>query len=85
MGRAYSNDLRERVVKAVIKGGLSRRQAATQFGGGHGMSGGFPFCRCQDISDSEGEFKCRDHASRHEPDLDASNPHIAARDYYCRG
>ena len=32
MGRAYSNDLRERVVRAVIKGGLSRRQAAAQFG-----------------------------------------------------
>jgi hypothetical protein len=32
MGRAYSNDLRERVVKAVIKGGLSRHEAAAQFG-----------------------------------------------------
>jgi len=32
MGRAYSNDLRERVVKAVVKGGLSRNQAAAQFG-----------------------------------------------------
>src|SRR6186713_41711 len=32
MGRAYSNDLRERVVKAVTKGGLSRHQAAAQFG-----------------------------------------------------
>ena len=32
MGRAYSNDLRERVVKAVTKGGLSRHQAASQFG-----------------------------------------------------
>ena len=34
MGRAYSNDLRERVVTAVIKGGLSRHQAAAQFGVG---------------------------------------------------
>ena len=34
MGRAYSNDLRERVVRAVIKGGLSRHQAAAQFGVG---------------------------------------------------
>jgi putative transposase len=34
MGRAYSEDLRERVVKAVIKGGLSRHQAAAQFGVG---------------------------------------------------
>jgi len=34
MGRAYSDDLRERVVKAVIKGGLSRHQAAAQFGVG---------------------------------------------------
>jgi len=34
MGRPYSNDLRERVVKAVIKGGLSRHQAAAQFGVG---------------------------------------------------
>jgi putative transposase len=32
MGRAYSNDLRERVVRAVTKGGLSRHQAADQFG-----------------------------------------------------
>ena len=32
MGRAYSNDLRERVVRAVTKGGLSRHQAAAQFG-----------------------------------------------------
>ena len=31
MGRAYSNDLRERVVRAVIKGGLSRHQAAAHF------------------------------------------------------
>jgi putative transposase len=35
MGRAYSNDLRERVVRAVIKGGLSRHKAAAQFGVGH--------------------------------------------------
>src|ERR1700716_3241993 len=34
MGRPYSNDLRERVVRAVIKGGLSRHQAAAQFGVG---------------------------------------------------
>jgi putative transposase len=34
MGRPYSNDLRERVVKAVIKGGLSRHRAAAQFGVG---------------------------------------------------
>ena len=34
MGRPYSNDLRERVVKAVIKGGLSCHQAAAQFGVG---------------------------------------------------
>jgi len=33
MGRAYSNDLRERVV-AVVEGGMSRRQAAAQFGVG---------------------------------------------------
>lgn len=31
MGRAYSIDLRERVVAAVEKGGLSCRQAAAQF------------------------------------------------------
>jgi hypothetical protein len=31
MVRPYSNDLRERVVKAVIKGGLSRHEAAAQF------------------------------------------------------
>jgi putative transposase len=30
-GRPYSNDLRERVVRAVIEGGLSRHQAAAQF------------------------------------------------------
>jgi transposase len=34
MGRPYSLDLRERVVAAVEKGGLSRRQAAAQFGVG---------------------------------------------------
>jgi putative transposase len=33
MGRAYSDDLRERVM-AVIKGGLSRHQASAQFGVG---------------------------------------------------
>src|SRR5258705_12960107 len=32
MGRAYSDDLRERVVRAVIKGGLSRHQAAAPRG-----------------------------------------------------
>ncbi|PZA09438.1 IS630 family transposase [Rhodopseudomonas palustris] len=34
MGRAYSTDLRERVVGAVIEGGLSCHQAAAQFGVG---------------------------------------------------
>ena len=34
MGRAYSIDLRERVGGAVIKGGVSRHQAAAQFGVG---------------------------------------------------
>ena len=34
MGRPYSNDLRERVVKAVIEDGLSRHKAAAQFGVG---------------------------------------------------
>jgi transposase len=34
MGRPYSIDLRERVVSAVEKGGMSRRQAAAQFGVG---------------------------------------------------
>ncbi len=34
MGRSYSDDLRERVVRAVIKAGLSRHQAAAQFGVG---------------------------------------------------
>ena len=32
MGKPYSVDLRERVVRAVIKGGLSCHQAAAQFG-----------------------------------------------------
>ena len=32
MGRPYSNDLRERAVAAVLKGGRSRHQAAAQFG-----------------------------------------------------
>src|SRR5262249_36371472 len=32
MGKPYSNDLRERVVAAVETGGLSRNQAARQFG-----------------------------------------------------
>ena len=31
MGRAYSNDLRKPLVRAVIKGGLSCHQAAAQF------------------------------------------------------
>ena len=34
MGRPYSIDLRERVVSAVEKSGMSRRQAAAQFGVG---------------------------------------------------
>jgi transposase len=34
MGRAYSIDLRERVVDAVCEGGLSCHQAAAQFGVG---------------------------------------------------
>ena len=34
MGRPYSDDLRERVVRAVVKGGLSRHQAAARFGVG---------------------------------------------------
>ena len=34
MGRPYSLDLRERVVRAVMKGGLSCHQAAAQFGVG---------------------------------------------------
>lgn len=32
MGKPYSNDLRERVVRAVVKGGLSLHRAAAQFG-----------------------------------------------------
>jgi putative transposase len=31
MGRAYTMDLRERVVASVVKGGLSRRAAADRF------------------------------------------------------
>jgi transposase len=34
MGKPYSIDLRERVVSAVLNGGLSRNQAANQFGVG---------------------------------------------------
>ena len=34
MGRAYSIDLRERVVAAVVSGGLSCHRAAAQFGVG---------------------------------------------------
>src|SRR5260370_32456337 len=34
MAKPYSVDLRERVVAAVEKGGLSRREAASQFGVG---------------------------------------------------
>lgn len=34
MGKPYSNDLRERVVAAVETGGLSRHEAAAQFGVG---------------------------------------------------
>jgi transposase len=34
MARPYSLDLRERVVAAVVKGGMSRRGAAAQFGVG---------------------------------------------------
>jgi putative transposase len=34
MGRPYSIDLREWAVAAVEKGGMSRRQAAAQFGVG---------------------------------------------------
>jgi Homeodomain-like domain len=34
MGRPYSIDLRERAVVALEKRGMSRRQAAAQFGGG---------------------------------------------------
>jgi putative transposase len=32
MARPFSTDLRERAVAAVVKGGLSRRRAASQFG-----------------------------------------------------
>src|SRR6185295_7785276 len=34
MGKPYSDDLRERVVSAVVSGGLSCNQAAKQFGVG---------------------------------------------------
>ena len=34
MARPYSNDLRERVVGSVERGGLSRRQAAARYGVG---------------------------------------------------
>jgi putative transposase len=34
MGKPYSIDLRERVVAAVVEGGLSRNRAAAQFGVG---------------------------------------------------
>jgi putative transposase len=34
MGRPYSNDLRERVVRSVVKSGQSCHQAAAQFGVG---------------------------------------------------
>ncbi len=34
MARPYSNDLRERVVAAVTRDGLSRREAAQRFGVG---------------------------------------------------
>lgn len=34
MGRPYSNDLRERIVRAVEEDGLSRRQAAERYGVG---------------------------------------------------
>lgn len=32
MARAYSQDLRERVIRAVTEGGISRRSAARRFG-----------------------------------------------------
>ena len=31
MGKSYSMDLRQRAVEAVVKGGLSRHQAAARF------------------------------------------------------
>ena len=34
MGKPYSNDLRKRVVAAVVQGGLSRHKAAALFGVG---------------------------------------------------
>jgi putative transposase len=41
MGRPYSMDLRERVVEAVEKEGLSRRQAAARFGVGYATAIGW--------------------------------------------
>ncbi len=38
MARPYSNDLRERVVAAVTRDGLSRREAAQRFGVGVGTA-----------------------------------------------
>jgi putative transposase len=38
MARPYSNDLRERVVAAVMQDGLSRREAAQRFGVGVGTA-----------------------------------------------
>jgi transposase len=32
MASAYSQDLRDRVIEAVIRGGMSRRAAAARFG-----------------------------------------------------
>ena len=40
MARPFSLDLRERVVDAVVRGGLSCRQAAARWGGGGGGGGG---------------------------------------------
>jgi putative transposase len=34
MGKSYSSDLRERVVTAVVREGMSRRKAAARFGAG---------------------------------------------------
>jgi putative transposase len=42
MWRPYSIDLRERAVAAVEKGGISRRQAAAQFGVGVSMGSAVP-------------------------------------------
>jgi len=41
MSRPYSMDLRERVVSAVEKQGLSRRQAAARFGVGYATAIGW--------------------------------------------